>query len=393
MNDKFTIINITNSIAFFLTCSLVSDISNACMSISLAMGSLYVIYDCVRNRNLKKLYFPKKIWLGLAIFLGAVFLSSVFSLNIFNIKLAFNYIYWFLPFLLILYFAQCTNIKYSVILGIVVATILTGSHALYQFFTFPLGTRIGGFSYNPNFYAVLLVETLPILIVSLKDKRIYRSKIYIFGIILAIVLGVFSLFLTGSRGGILGFFVGLFISLFIYCFTLKKWKVLFIAILVILGIGGGIVTQGIVGGMNRSYDYERIYLQKSSIQMWEDHKILGVGLHNWVKEYQEHYIMPQTKEKKLTYSHNVITWFFSATGIIGGIGYLFFMIYPIYVMIRFIRKYGLNYYVLAGLWLWIGVSLHGMVDVGITMKSAARVAALCLGFCMVELQNCKKINL
>ena len=171
---------------------------------------------------------------------------------------------------------------------------------------------------------------------------------------------------------------------------LKKWKVLFVTILVILGVGIGIATHGVANGISRSYDYERIYLQKSSIQMWKDHKVLGVGLHNWAKEYQEHYIMSQAKEKNLTYSHNVITWFFSTTGIIGGIGYLFFVIYPIYIMFRFIKKYGLNYYILAGLWLWIGVNLHGMVDVGITMKSAARVAALCLGFCMIELQNCKK---
>ena len=92
--------------------------------------------------------------------------------------------------------------------------------------------------------------------------------------------------------------------------------------------------------------------------MWKDHKLLGVGLANWRKEYTTHYVDKEEvrkaahqyyiylKQKKCgKYSakedaawqkaalraelgfrlpHNVTVWFFSTTGILGGVGYLFF---------------------------------------------------------------------
>lgn len=86
--------------------------------------------------------------------------------------------------------------------------------------------------------------------------------------------------------------------------------------------------------LSRSYDYERILLWTSSYHMWEDHKIVGVGLANWKDAYQQKYILPEAKEPDLTMPHNVFMIFLSQTGIIGTLGYLIFVIGTMVFLIK-----------------------------------------------------------
>ncbi|WP_276835929.1 O-antigen ligase family protein [Megasphaera stantonii] len=382
---------IEKGIVFLIVFFLSGNISNAPISISMGLGGAYIIYDCIRNRSLKRFFCPLKIWLGLGIFLGTVLLASILLFDISSIRIAVKYVYWSLPFILIIYFSKQVDTKYAAIWGVAFSIFITSIYSFYLYFSLPYdaalpyGRRIGGFAANPNFYAVLLVETLPILILSIWDERIKKSKVCIAVFAVIGILGVGALLLTGSRGGILGFTGAFIITLFVFCAFKKRIKMFILIAMVVLGGILVIANIGLAGGTVRSYDMERVYLLKSSIEMWTDHKIIGVGLDNWADEYQQHYIQPEAKETNLVIPHNTIAWFFSSTGIIGGIGYLFYVIYVLYIMLMYIKKYGMNYYILAGIWLWLGVNLHGMVDVGITMKGSARLAALGIGLMMAEI--------
>ena len=130
--------------------------------------------------------------------------------------------------------------------------------------------------------------------------------------------------------------------------------------------------------VHRSYDFERILLWKSSYHMWQDHPVFGVGFGNWNKQYPN-YISPLAKEPGLTIPHNVLLSFYSETGIIGGTGFLIFTLGTIVILARKIYKYPDNIFYKIAFWSFITITCHGMVDTGLTYRTAVRLMSLILG--------------
>ena len=77
--------------------------------------------------------------------------------------------------------------------------------------------------------------------------------------------------------------------------------------------------------------------------------------------------------------HNVIAWFFSTTGLIGGIGYLLFVAYYGRLLYCKIKDNPGEWIFYVGLWSFLAITMHGLVDAGITNKEAARLLFLILG--------------
>lgn len=68
------------------------------------------------------------------------------------------------------------------------------------------------------------------------------------------------------------------------------------------------------------------------------------------------------REPKLSLPHNNIANFFSGAGVLGGGGFVLFMLSVLYVLLRALRTQPDNHYIYAMLWVWIAISVHGMVD-------------------------------
>ena len=107
--------------------------------------------------------------------------------------------------------------------------------------------------------------------------------------------------------------------------------------------------------------------------MWEEHKLFGVGMGNWQKEYQQHYILPQAKEPNLPFPHNNIASFFSMSGTVGGIGYLIFSLGSMVFLIKKIHERPDSYYAYAMLWVCVAIFSHGMVDNTLYNKDITRM--------------------
>lgn len=373
-------------IVLFIVFSLANSVYNAAVSISMAIASIYILFDCFRTKSLKGFYLPRAIYISIICFLGSVLLSSLFIRDSESVNFAIKYIYWSVPFFILFYLCSDEKVQKSILYAMVGSIFFTSGYSIYQFHLKPVGSRIGGFYANPNFFAVLLILVLPFLIMFLIDYIKKNNVTYFSGIYFGtIILGMFALYLTGSRGAMLGFTLG-GIFLLVLCGLLRKqFKMLIAAILVTMMIVVIIISGKVTGGVTRSYDMERIYLLESSYHMWTEHKILGVGLNNWASEYQTKYILPQAKERNLIIPHNTVAWFFSATGILGGVGFLFFSFGILFFLVRMIIKNPENFWVLAMLWSFVGFSIHGLLDVGITMKSANRLFFALLGITVASL--------
>ena len=416
---------LVNVLAALVVFSASSDINNINIGISMGLAGAYIVYRCIKNRSLQDLFIPKENLLGMAVFLGAVLLSSIVIKDLGSVHVAVSYMYWALPFFVITWLGNLADIRYAAVAGGIVSVFITGAFSYILYYVllhnyvhpqkdvylhicqylknhksgllvvlfssivyhmqgvFRWNGRIGAFdSTNPNFYGTLLIGTLPLLILALRSAVLRKNK-WLAGLDIAVLLlGCRALWMTGSRGAVAAMFAGCIYILLVYTLVNKKIKIL------LAGLALGVVCFGLAlnfGIAGRSYqkgDIQREYLLQSSYRMWADHKLTGVGLANWAPVYAKSYIL-KPANKHLISPHNALAWFFSATGIIGAAGYMFFLLYYIVLLTRKIKQQPDSWMLYAGLWAFIAINLHGMVDMGIILKQGARLLYLMLGLALV----------
>ena len=411
-------------IVFLMIFGFSTMISGSSHGVPMGMAIIYIIYDCVQKRSLSGFAMPGKTWLGIVVFLLSVVLSSVLLGDKPSIRMAFQYVYWVLPLFIMFYLGRQADVKYAAVLGAMLSLSVSSLNMLYLQYLVSQGHqiagilpgRLGAFLRHPNVHALLVLGVLPLLFCAFKDKRI-RSNKMIFALQMAVaVLGLWSLWATGSRGGMLGFCTGgLFVFLAVH-FSEKIWRVVFALVLTGAIMISGYAFFGITPGSHGYDDTTRLRMLSFSYDMWNDHKLLGVGLANWREQYigkyfkedivrkaaMQYYIAQITKtnepfsvekaaeaekaalleESSFHMPHNVAAWFFTTTGVLGGAGYLFFVLFYFYILLQKIRERPGNWMLAAGMWIFLAMSIHGFVDIGIVDKGAARLFYMMLGLAL-----------
>lgn len=419
-------------------------INNASVSISTGLAAAFVLYDCYQKKSFSGFRVPRENWLGTAVFLGAVLLASLLLGDKASIQKAVKYVYWTLPFFLAFYLGKLADIRYAAAVGALLSVAVSSINVAYLNYLLMQGHklvgarglitdgRLGAFLSYPTHYALLLICTLPLLACFFAGKKLRANPLAVIISVTVTVLGLWSLWKTGSRGAMIGLFASGLLTFSLFCFF-QKQKMLFLKGLAVGLAVVAIILLGGVQGVNRTYgDSARVRMWRSSYAMWKDHKLLGAGLANWQKEYVGKYILKNeikkearqryldekkaaeqraaiTKKadvkqvrKKVTAKrealriaawqkaaiqsesefdmpHNVVAWFFSTTGIIGGIGYLLFVVFYGRLLYIRIKDTPGEWIFNVGLWSFLAVTMHGLVDAGITNKEAARLLFLILG--------------
>ena len=369
---------------------LCSTISNAGYSISLSLLLIFAMVEIVKKKIKIKIP-PFSFDIIYLAFFGLLIIAAVGSGEKEAIESTLQFFYYTIPFIFLYLVFQYRFCERALQVGIFSAAVVLIGFSAYQFITLPIGTRISSIFVSPNRLPMVLEVFFPFMgsFLFMYYKRENRNFIVFIKMGVVLLLTVIALLLTQSRGGIIGIAFG-FLFLLIVRFSflqtsggkLKKGFIFLSTIIFISGIGGW-ATQNI---LQRSYDMERILLLKSSYEMWSDHKLYGVGFDRWDEEYQEKYISPVAKEKKLDMPHNTVAFFFSATGSVGGIGYLLFIFGTIIILVKKMIDYPENMYLQAMLWAFIAMFAHGLVDAGITNKFAARLLFGFLGITMASLR-------
>ena len=199
-------------------------------------------------------------------------------------------------------------------------------------------------------------------------------------------------------------------------FRERIWRVILAFVLAGAVLISGYALFGITPGSHGYDDTTRLRMLSFSYDMWKDHKWLGVGLENWREEYMGHYFKEDVvrkaamkyymnqlartnetfssekaeevqkaalqEESKHNMPHNSIAWFFTTTGSIGGIGYVFFVLFYFYLLLQKLREQPKNWMLAAGLWIFLAMSIHGLVDIGMIDKGIARLLYLMLGLAL-----------
>lgn len=380
---------------------------------------ILALYDW-HTKKIKNIIFPDK---GFNIFYWSFFIlilvSSFFIGYQDSLHAAYSYSrYSILTFLVFYFLFQRNLCESSIILGITGGVGTICAFILQQFFYMPLGTRISGSLFdNPNFPCMLLVTSLPFLVLYLIESK--SKKIWRISLIIILFITCFVIAITGSRGGIIGICISgviylLIHTLYIRKFTFKKLRLNYLAItLVILSIGCSymMIFHSIHGYNNlhqqkqtgitrdqqeqteitRTYDNQRILFWKSSYQMWQDHKLLGVGINRWKQEYYSSYILPEATEKNIGQPHNIFVFFFATTGIIGGIGFLLFSLGMFVYLCRLLKQNPNNVLLNALIWSFGAILLHSLVDRGILFHNLMFLYNAYLGIGLASVAYHKRI--
>ena len=380
---------IKNLFLFLYALFLTSRLSNAGISISVGLLCIVLIY--VYIKRFKKFILPNTTFLILyVIFFGSLLLSAVLSGDSKSIHETIKYLYWTFPFWVV-YVSEKQNFSItSWGYGVSLSLFMLSLCAVYQWISFPLGTRISGTFTSPNGFAGVLETSLP-MAVALYWAYGKENQRYIRYILIGIItLSALVLLATQSRGGIAGAVIG-GVVVFLLRYQnrihlgLSRWKCI-AGVLIFIGVVGGVSFLGL-STFHRSYDNERMLLIESSYAMWKDHPIYGVGFSNWKEQYQAQYISPMAKEPNLPMPHNNIAFFFSTTGVIGGLGYGIFTVGLLVLLLRKSIKHPDNVYYQAALWSFIAITVHGLVDSGITNKGNMQLLSFCLGIAFASEDN------
>lgn len=177
----------------------------------------------------------------------------------------------------------------------------------------------GSSNYIAAFYVLLLSFSIPMIFSKISNAL---NKALLYGLIL---LMISSLFLTGSRGGVVALFAGLVVILIKF----RNWKTLtaFSFFLAVLGVAiyynpsSQFVFKGLADYQQSVSVLSRLELWLESYRIFTEHPIFGVGLGN-----VDFFIHLRLEEAFYTKAHNIILELLSETGIIGfGIFHLLFI--------------------------------------------------------------------
>lgn len=387
MEDKF--LKYFNKVTIFLFLFFFSNsLVKAALSVTTIMAIIGSIYLIKKDKNIIRAVrtnllpsFKISYWF----FFVSILISSILIMDLDSIKKAFKFLYYSLPFwlMLILTYKNFDKSESIIEKALMSSMFIFGVLGIYYLIDLPQGKRLSLLNFGPNALATLLEINLPFIILFtyniLKKTKNLKYKILSFATCLWCFI---MLIFTGSRGGIIGFFLG-FIFLVFSNFKLEIYyklnvKLVLLSLIAIIAFSG-LAMNKIDFNFTRPYDMERVRLIQSSYNMWLDNKLVGVGLNNWQENYIQKYILPEARERELEFPHNTIAYFFSTSGIIGGFGFIIFTFGMIFFLLNTLKKYPNNIYVQAMLWSFVAFSIHGLVDAGFLMKQGERLLFTLLG--------------
>jgi O-antigen ligase len=228
---------------------------------------------------------------------------------------------------ILLFYMVINNVKDLAIvkklffLGIV-SIVLSSMYAFFYQKLYLGVSRIDSTFMALDFGALLLIYSIFIMIYLLFSKNtLLRNILLAFSLILVILTLIFN----KSRGAWLGFIGGSFIS---FWFNKKKLIPIFLVLLLlIIFFMPNSIQQRIVSitdFKNNKSNITRLELWKSSLLMFKDNPINGVGINNFQEAYKSEYKQPNIRV--FSHAHNTFLNFLSETGLLGLISIIYLFI-------------------------------------------------------------------
>lgn len=178
------------------------------------------------------------------------------------------------------------------------------------------GYTFGSIYKDENAFATFYVMTIPYLYFM---GRYYKNRALKLFLWLNIPFAWHCIFLTSSRGGLLGLGI-----VTLYIVFRSKDKIFSVAILIALVLAfvyqsGSVMKERAISGINIEEDssaQSRFASWTAGIRMMIDHPVTGVGAGNFLREFRNY------SDRPPRVAHNTIIQFFAESGVLAGLMYL-----------------------------------------------------------------------
>lgn len=385
-----------NAITALLWCLVCIRFSAAYFSYFIIVAGISIMYMYYSQRKENKIHeaslYPelKYVLWGYLCFYGSIILDSIILQDMKSFNRSLEYASLTIPFFVFYALRISYDIDKGTKIGFLVSCSLIFTLGIYQWYQDP-NVRIMSTFANPNHLATMVAIATPLIAYFFKNSFNYIGRI---GLAFLMGLGFFCMYLTKSRGGLVALVLGICFSMLIMLIMskhLKKKHIMTIVagIVLVIFIGGGAFyhLQEDREGTDK-YGGERLQMIEASYQMWNDHKLLGVGIDRWGENYYDVKYHPENAMGQgYTMPHNMPIYFFSASGILGGVGYLLFHGILFVILLRGFPAAKDRWLMMALLSVFIAFFFQGLVDTTIINKIPSRIYFGLLGYGMAK---CRK---
>lgn len=255
------------------------------------------------------------------------------------------------------------------------------------------GYRGIGFGGQVLNLSALLASLIPIATIIALDKSFAKNLRLMAGISLAcMLLGA----IFGLKSRALWLILFLFLPFIVYPYAQNSKKVLCLFAVLVFATGTFFATN--VRFQNRlkssfnittdASNTDRLWLWKSSLNMFKEHPLTGVGLGNYRFAYKKKYQLPEIKQKHLSHAHNNWMHIAADAGLPGVLGYSIFTLGILWSSFKNWLKNSSPYDLML-FYAWAGFSAYGLVD--LTADASISVKLLCfLSGIVVCMRQCRK---
>lgn len=365
------------------------------IAISAVLGLVVIFFDKDRFSNIKNKCFN----ITFGVFLFFIFTMIISSLGInhnVGITESFKYFEKITSFLIV--YLLLGNVRHflKIVLAGLAVGFVVNDYVLYkELMASPISIynfRGGALFGNPNKLGGVAALVIPFFVYfSIK----YRKNVgYSFLSLMTIAGLCTSLFVAGSRGAVLNVIVELVAIGVLYLHNTRvikfSWKYFLVACIAVVAVSVAFINMN-----GRTYDYERVQVWMSALQMFCDNTLFGVGLGNFNAVYNSGYVSALAKEPNLVHPHNTYLFFLVETGLVGFIGY--FSTIVAFVALWWKHRAndtsdecGLKFSDVFMISL-VGMIPHNMVDVVCIFRDQMLIQYLLWALCCWQFNNCKPV--
>ena len=309
----------------------------ACFTrLSMAAGQIFyviaillsIIYICKHRHDLYVPSYVKKYSKSLIVMLLLLLPSAVLTNNIsVGLPEFINVWLWRIPVFFII--ALCIRNKKTLFTMLAVFFVDFGIDNLVAFYQHFSGMTDRGWGFGSSVLTIsgLMVMLVPIFCVILLDKAfptyVKASALWALGCV------GFGMYGNQSRGSWL--FNMILVPTVSLPYLMKRFIYVVAVLLVLGGVIWGFSTQpqyvarfeSITNTTTDGSNLGRFDVWTSSINMFKDHPVIGVGIGQWRTKYEESYRLP-SENQHLYHAHNNFIQLLGEVGILGLLGVLIF---------------------------------------------------------------------
>ena len=307
---------------------------SACLSIAvnnlfLVLLLLFAVLEFRRLRTFAVSEEHKGYLKAILLFSFTMFLSALFSGDLVAGLGRFidMFVYRILP-LALLFLLRPSDKSIKILLGMLLLSFFLASvYVCYGGYAGNWSQRIAGPFGHPMTYAGFCCLFLPVLAVTLLEKRLKLPSYCDFLLPLFFFAGLAGLLLNQTRGAWLALLL-VFAYILVQGFHINRKRAIYITSLLLLVTIAAFQTPMLQSRLESIADKrmrgnERLILWESSLKMFDDHKLFGVGLGQFGKVYNDRslgYKHPDARQP-LRHAHNNFLHMLAENGLVGFIGF------------------------------------------------------------------------